>query len=79
MKAFLVIIITLALVVLLNLAIYYLATRRNYGGDIERLQRAGDQLRAPWLQEDRKLQELSRLVEQVKEQDQPKDSEGQDG
>lgn len=79
MKAFLVITITLSLVVLLNLAIYYLATRRKYGGDIDRLRQASDHLRAPWAQEDRKLQELSRLVEDMKNQEPSKNAEDSDG
>lgn len=79
MKAVLVVVITLVLVVLLNLAIYYLATRRKFGGDIELFRQASSQMRAPWEQEDRKLQELSRLVNDARKQEQPRDPGDQDG
>lgn len=68
MKAILVIAITLTVVVLINLAIYYAVTRRNpYQQETEIMRRMAERIRAPWAPEDQQYQELSRLVDEMKE------------
>ncbi len=71
-KAALVVSLTLAAVVLINLAIYYSITRRGNRGDstagqIELLRKAAHRARNPWGEEDRDLEELARLAERLRE------------
>jgi hypothetical protein len=74
-KAGIVILITLVVIVIMNLAIYVYARRGRHGlpHEIEMLKRAANRARNPWGKEDAMLEELSRLTEALK--DQPADSQ----
>lgn len=68
-KAALVISITLLVVILVNVGIYYSVMRKNKSGpnstvgQIELLRRATKRARDPWEEENNRLAELSRLVD----------------
>lgn len=69
-KAGIVILITLVVIVIINLAIYVSARRGRRGlpHEIEMLKRAANRARNPWVKEDAMLEELSRLTEALKAQ-----------
>jgi uncharacterized membrane protein len=69
-KAGIVILITLVVIVIINLAIYVYAkrSRRGLPHEIEMLKRAANRARNPWVKEDAMLEELSRLTEALKGQ-----------
>lgn len=69
-KAGIVILITLVVIVIINLAIYVYARRGRRGlpHEIEMLKRAANRARNPWVKEDAMLEELSRLTEALKAQ-----------
>ncbi len=69
-KAGIVILITLVVIVIINLAIYFYARRGRHGlpHEIEMLKRAANRVRNPWVKEDTMLEELSRLTEALKGQ-----------
>jgi hypothetical protein len=69
-RIILVVCVTLFIVVGINAAIYVSLTRKNTVGQIELLRRAAHRARDPWGPENTDLQELSRLVSELK------DSEG---
>jgi hypothetical protein len=68
-NAFLVICITLIIVVGINAAIYAAVTRRrqNTVGQVELIRRATQHARNPWVEDDAKLEELSKTVATLKE------------
>ncbi len=68
-KVVLVVCITLALVAVLNAAIYAMLRRRDEAGQIELFQRAVRRSRQPWQSEDEALAELSRRVDELKKKE----------
>jgi hypothetical protein len=68
-KIVLVVCITLALVAILNAAIFAALRRGNEAGQITLLQRAVRRSRQPWQSEDDALSELSRRVEELKKKE----------
>ncbi len=70
-KAALVILLTLMLVVVINLGIYYSVSRKNTIGQIELLRRAANRAKNPWQSEDNNLSELSRLVKEIQKSPPP--------
>jgi uncharacterized membrane protein len=69
-KAFLVISITLIIVVLVNLAIYSMSKKGKTGSarQVKVISKALSKARDPWAEDDAKLSELSRLVDEIKSQ-----------
>ncbi len=65
-KVSLIICLTIFVVIGINAAIYALFSRGNQTGDIELFQRSFKRLRNPWQEEDNNMQELSRLVADLK-------------
>jgi hypothetical protein len=65
-KIVLVVCITLAVVAMLNAAIFAALRRGNEAGQIELLKRAVRRSRQPWQTEDDALSELSKRVEELK-------------
>lgn len=75
-KAMIVILVTVGVVVLINVAIYYWLTRKNAQGDqppgqIELLLKAAGRARDPWKTENDNLAELSRRVKELNEDSRP--------
>ncbi len=68
-KIVLVVCITLAIVAVLNAAIYAMLRRRDEAGQIELFQRAVRRSRQPWQSEDDALAELSRRVDELKKKE----------
>ncbi len=66
-RVILVVCVTLFLVVGINAAIYVSFSRKNTIGQIELMRRAANRARDPWGPEDANLQELSRLVADLKD------------
>jgi hypothetical protein len=66
-RAAIVICVTLFLVIGINAAIYVAFVRKNSVSQIELMRRAAERARDPWRPEDEDLKELSRLVEQLKD------------
>ncbi len=67
-KAFLVVGITLAIVVLFNVLLYLWAVRRRQGpGEFHLISKAAKRVRNPWQDEDDDLAELSRRVGPLRE------------
>jgi hypothetical protein len=58
----------IGLAVLIPLLIYASLRRQNTSQQIELLKRAASRSRQPWINEDKSLQELSRLVSNLQEQ-----------
>jgi uncharacterized membrane protein affecting hemolysin expression len=71
-RAVIVICVTLFLVIGFNAAIYVAFVRKNSVSQIELMRRAAQRARDPWQSENDDLEELSRLVKQLKE-DPPKE------
>ena len=65
-RALLVIVLTVAGVILINLAIYAMVKSRGNIGQIEMMRKAVKQARNPWEVEDKALKDLSDLVKQLK-------------
>lgn len=76
-KAFLVISITLIIVVLINLAIYSMSKRgeSDTARQVKMFSNALTKARDPWAEDDAKLSELSRLVDEIKSQNDNKEAE----
>lgn len=69
-KAFWVICITLILVIGLNASIYVAFTRRrNEISQVDLFRQAADRARAPWEKEDKDLEELAKIVAELKKKD----------
>jgi hypothetical protein len=69
-KAFWVICITLILVIGLNASIYVAFTRRkNEISQVDLFRQAANRARAPWHEEDKDLEELSKIVAELKKKD----------
>jgi len=67
-KAGIIVAIVLLLVILMNLGLYLVFSRKdNNPGTIELLMRAGRKAKNPWSDEDNALKELSELVETLKQ------------
>ncbi len=71
-RVVIVICVTLFLVIGFNAAIYVAFVRKNNVSQIELMRRAAQRARDPWQSENDDLEELSRLVKQLKE-DPPKE------
>lgn len=73
-RALLVVVLTVAAVIVINVAIYFVVANKNNVGQIHILRKATSRARDPWQDEDASLAELSRLVAKLKE-DRPPDQE----
>jgi hypothetical protein len=69
-RAAIVICVTLFLVIGINAAIYVSFVRKNNVSQIELMRRAAERARDPWKSENEDLRELSRLVKQLKDDNQ---------
>ncbi|MCJ7702853.1 MAG: hypothetical protein MUO62_14820 [Anaerolineales bacterium] len=73
-KAALVITITLIVVILFNLAIYFFAKRRrDTPGEVDLLRKAAKRARNPWAEENANLESLSQLVAKLQQKPQSED------
>ena len=69
-KAGIIIAIGLVVVVLINIGLYLVFSRKDHTpGTIELMVRAGKRAKNPWSDEDNALEELSELVKTLREED----------